>query len=78
MKKEEKSSLSEIATDHIRKQILNGALPPGEKIVEFELSSELGMSRGPIREATTRWYHDAQRGVTGSWRTGSRAAGDME
>lgn len=36
---------------HLREQILSGALPGGEKIVETHLASELQISRSPVREA---------------------------
>ena len=32
-------------------KILNGDMKPGDKIVEQELASEFGISRGPVREA---------------------------
>lgn len=35
----------------IRMKILNGEFQPGERIVEQELAENLGVSRGPIREA---------------------------
>jgi len=35
----------------IRKAILDGRLPPGQKLNEAALARRLGMSRGPVREA---------------------------
>jgi DNA-binding GntR family transcriptional regulator len=35
----------------IRKAILDGRLPPGHKLNEAALARQLGMSRGPVREA---------------------------
>jgi DNA-binding GntR family transcriptional regulator len=35
----------------IRKAILDGRLPPGQKLNEAALARQLGMSRGPVREA---------------------------
>jgi DNA-binding GntR family transcriptional regulator len=35
-------------------EILSGALPPGAKLKETELSRRLGVNRGPIREAIRR------------------------
>ena len=32
-------------------KILNGDMKPGDKIIEQELASEFGISRGPVREA---------------------------
>ena len=35
----------------LRESILNGALPPGESLSQVQLASQLGVSRGPLREA---------------------------
>lgn len=35
----------------MKSKIINGEIKPGEKVKEFELAEELGISRGPIREA---------------------------
>lgn len=35
----------------LRKRILSGDIKPGEKIKEVEISKELNISRGPVREA---------------------------
>ena len=40
--------------DHLREEILSGQLPAGSELQEVALSSELGVSRGPIREAIGR------------------------
>lgn len=50
---EKKSSnlLSENVVAILRNKILNGEISPGERIVEADIAAELGMSRGPIREA---------------------------
>ena len=45
------SSLVELAADRIRDDILSGRLEPGARIVEETLGAELGISRGPLREA---------------------------
>lgn len=37
--------------DHLLTQILEGALAPGERIVETRIARELGISQGPVREA---------------------------
>ena len=37
--------------DHIREQILSGALAPGERIVEADVAAELGVSRHTLRSA---------------------------
>lgn len=39
------------AVNTIRKMILSGELPPGQRLREIALTKELGMSRTPIREA---------------------------
>lgn len=44
-------TLREKVVSEIRMKILNRELEPGVRIVEQELSNELGVSRGPIREA---------------------------
>lgn len=44
-------TLRENIVEVIRLKILNEELKPGMRIVEQELSDELGVSRGPIREA---------------------------
>ena len=44
-------TLREKVAEEIRLKILNQELTPGMHIIEQELSDELGVSRGPIREA---------------------------
>jgi DNA-binding GntR family transcriptional regulator len=44
-------TLAARATDVIREQILSGRWEGGERLVETTLARELGVSRGPIREA---------------------------
>ncbi len=44
-------TLRENVSEEIRLKILNQELTPGMRIIEQELSDELGVSRGPIREA---------------------------
>ncbi len=44
-------TLRENVASEIRRRILEGELRPGAHIVEQSLSRELGVSRGPIREA---------------------------
>jgi DNA-binding GntR family transcriptional regulator len=39
------------ATSAIRRAILEGLLPPGSPLVERRLADEMGVSRGPVREA---------------------------
>src|SRR5215831_7791897 len=42
---------SAAATELIREAILDGRLPPGQRLKEEELARELGISRTPVREA---------------------------
>lgn len=39
-----------VATE-LRRRILDGTLPPGERLIEDRLAEQLGVSRNPIREA---------------------------
>jgi DNA-binding GntR family transcriptional regulator len=50
----ETKSLSEQAYDHIRKLIYDGRIGPGGRVNELEISQNLGISRGPVREAIRR------------------------
>ena len=40
--------------DHLRAEILRGGLQPGAELAEVALAEQLGVSRGPIREAIGR------------------------
>jgi DNA-binding GntR family transcriptional regulator len=40
--------------DHLRAEILDGRLEPGTELAEIALSAQLGVSRGPLREAIGR------------------------
>ena len=44
-------TLRENVADEIRMKIIRGELTPGARIVEQDLASEFGVSRGPVREA---------------------------
>lgn len=44
-------SLTERAYPEIRRMLLRGAFPPGQRINEVRLARALGTSRGPVREA---------------------------
>jgi len=44
-------NLSNIALLHLREKIINGSLTPQEKLVESDIARELGISRGPVRDA---------------------------
>ena len=54
MKNKEKKSgwgYSQKALVYLREQIINGSLPPQEKLVEADIATALGISRGPVRDA---------------------------
>jgi DNA-binding GntR family transcriptional regulator len=42
----------------LRREIVNGNLSPGERLIETEISAKTGFSRGPIREALTQLVHE--------------------
>jgi DNA-binding GntR family transcriptional regulator len=44
-------SLVELLVTRLREDILSGALEPGERLVEEQLTKRFGMSRAPLREA---------------------------
>lgn len=44
-------TLREVVVTILRKRILSGEIEPGERIKELEISKELNISRGPVREA---------------------------
>lgn len=45
------ASLVELAVQRLRSEILSGALVPGERLVEEQLTRRFGISRAPLREA---------------------------
>jgi DNA-binding GntR family transcriptional regulator len=51
-------SNAEVVADALREAIIKGWLPPGERIKEIPLSRQLGVSRGPIRDALRLLQHD--------------------
>ncbi len=44
-------TVREQVTDRLRQAILAGCFPAGQRLKETELASEMGVSRGPIRDA---------------------------
>lgn len=44
-------STSELVSQRIRDAILDGTLRPGDRLIEADIAAELGVSRGPVREA---------------------------
>jgi len=51
-------SITETLVDHLRSQIITGEISPGQKLNEQQLSSHLGFSRPPLREAFRTLEHD--------------------
>lgn len=47
----QKHNISEDLVVYIKQQIIEGALNPGDRIVETKLAKELGISQTPVREA---------------------------
>lgn len=45
------ASLVELSVQRLRRDILSGALAPGERIIEEQLTQRFGTSRAPLREA---------------------------
>lgn len=49
--KQKVRTLKDIAYDAISKNIISGDIPVGTRLIETALSKQLGISRGPVREA---------------------------
>ena len=47
-------STVEMAFEKMRRNIVDGRLAPGQRLVEADLTAEMGISRGPLREAIRR------------------------
>jgi DNA-binding GntR family transcriptional regulator len=47
----ERKNLALDVAARLRESIVDGTLPPGTRLVEMEVASQLGVSRGPLREA---------------------------
>lgn len=52
------NSFSDQVERSLREQILQGQFPPGGRLNEVEIAGELGVSRGPVREAMQRLSRD--------------------
>lgn len=50
-----RGALAETVAAHIRARIAEGRLGPGDRINEVEIAQEMGVSRGPVREAVRRF-----------------------
>ncbi|GAA2355367.1 GntR family transcriptional regulator [Nonomuraea africana] len=51
MRIESPPSMVQLATEALMRMLLSGALKPGDRVVENQLTQELGVSRPPLREA---------------------------
>ncbi|MBN2437223.1 MAG: GntR family transcriptional regulator [Deltaproteobacteria bacterium] len=51
-------SVTDSIVDYLRSKIITGELRPGQKLTESQLSSNLGISRPPIREAFRILEHE--------------------
>jgi DNA-binding GntR family transcriptional regulator len=47
----ERRSSGELVADHLRRQIINGELGPGQRLTQEDIAAEFGTSRVPVREA---------------------------
>ena len=52
------NSFSDQVERTLRSQILRGQFPPGGRLNEVEIAADLGVSRGPVREAMQRLARD--------------------
>ncbi|WP_458114188.1 GntR family transcriptional regulator [Arthrobacter sp. R1-13] len=50
----EERPTAQLIADHLREQIVQGSIRPGQQINEYVLASQLNMSRSPVREAVQR------------------------
>lgn len=46
-----KQTYKDFVIEHVYRSIMDGALYPGDKLLETDLSASLGISRAPVREA---------------------------
>ncbi|MFC3452123.1 GntR family transcriptional regulator [Amycolatopsis speibonae] len=61
--------LADEVADRVRDAIFGGAYPPGAQLREVELSTALGVSRGPVREALLKL--DREGLVRSEWHRGA-------
>ena len=50
--------LRELVHERLQEMLISRALAPGDHLVEERLASQLGVSRGPVREALQRLHRD--------------------
>lgn len=50
----EERPTAQLIADHLREQIVQGSIRPGQQINEYFLASQLNVSRSPVREALQR------------------------
>lgn len=50
----EERPTAQLIADHLREQIVQGSIRPGQQINEYFLASQFNMSRSPVREALQR------------------------
>ncbi|MGX9901098.1 GntR family transcriptional regulator [Arthrobacter sp. SA17] len=46
----EEKPTAQLIADHLREQIVQGSIRPGQQINEYVLASQLNMSRSPVRK----------------------------
>ena len=51
-------SLKQLVYDNLKERIINGELKPGTRLREEDLSTEMNISRAPIREALNMLERD--------------------
>ncbi|MHB8111810.1 MAG: GntR family transcriptional regulator, partial [Syntrophorhabdaceae bacterium] len=44
-------SMGDVAYDYLKQAIIKGDIPPGQRLIENQLSAQMEVSRVPIREA---------------------------
>lgn len=76
MKLNEYLPLRDVVYETLRQKILKGELKPGDRLIEVELSSALGVSRTPVREAIQKLEQEGL--VTMAPRRGARIANISE
>ena len=57
-RRQQNQSLSQLAHEKLRHDLISGLLRPNQRLVEAELSEQLGMSRTPLRDALVRLATD--------------------